>query len=52
VVPGSPKEEAKALRRFLASEEAARLIEGLQVEGTPLFKALRGRCIIPPGGSR
>jgi tungstate transport system substrate-binding protein len=54
VVPGSPKEEeAKALRRFLASEEAARLVEGLQVEGTPLFEALRGRwCIIPPGGSR
>jgi tungstate transport system substrate-binding protein len=49
LVPASPGEEkAEALRHFLASEEAARLVEGLKVEGQAPFK----RCIIPPGGSR
>ncbi|RTG95507.1 ABC transporter substrate-binding protein [Thermus scotoductus] len=52
VPQGAKAEEAEALRRFLATEEAARLVEGLQVEGTPLFKPLRGRCIIPRGGGR
>ncbi|WP_114313100.1 substrate-binding domain-containing protein [Thermus caldifontis] len=53
VVPrGAKAEEAEALRRFLATEEAARLVEGLRVEGAQLFKALRGRCIIPRGGGR
>ena len=45
LVPGSPGEgEAQRLRAFLASEEAARIVAGLRVEGTPLFAPLRGRC--------
>lgn len=36
LVPGSPGEgEAQRLRAFLASEEAARIVAGLRVEGTP-----------------
>lgn len=49
---GKNPEEARRLRAFLASEEAARLIAGLKVEGQSLFQPLRGRCILPPGGSR
>ncbi|WP_243027928.1 substrate-binding domain-containing protein [Thermus albus] len=52
VPKGARVMEARALRRFLATEEAARLVEGLQVEGSRLFKPLRGRCIIPRGGGR
>ena len=48
LVPGSPGEgEAQRLRAFLASEEAARIVAGLRVEGTPLFAPLRGRCAFP-----
>jgi len=48
LVPGSPGEgEAQRLRAFLASEEAARIVAGLRVEGTPLFAPLRGRCVFP-----
>ncbi|BAW01551.1 tungstate-binding protein precursor [Thermus thermophilus] len=48
LVPGSPgKSEAQRLRAFLASEEAARIVAGLRVEGTPLFTPLRGRCLFP-----
>ncbi|WP_038055117.1 substrate-binding domain-containing protein [Thermus amyloliquefaciens] len=51
VVPqGVRLKEAEALRRFLATEEAARLVGGLRVEGVQLFKPLRGRCIIPWSG--
>lgn len=49
---GARVEEALRLRTYLASEEAARRIEGLRVEGVPLFQPLRGRCILPQGGSR
>ncbi|WP_185747534.1 substrate-binding domain-containing protein [Thermus tengchongensis] len=53
LVPGGPKaKEAAALRRFLATEEAARLVAGLKVEGQALFQPLRGRCIIPGSGGR
>ncbi|GAB5602808.1 substrate-binding domain-containing protein [Thermus sp. FJN-A] len=52
-VPQTPGEgEAERLGRFLASPEAAQLVEGLKVEGRSLFKPLRGQCIIPPGGGR
>jgi tungstate transport system substrate-binding protein len=53
VVPGGARvKEAQALRRFLATEEAARLVESLKVEGQTLFQPLRGRCIIPVSGGR
>ncbi len=52
-VPRSPKvEEARRLRRFLASEEASARVASLQVEGVPLFRPLGGRCILPVGGGR
>lgn len=44
--------EAAALRRFLATEEAARWVGSLEVEGERLFTPLRGRCIIPASGTR
>ncbi|GGN03002.1 ABC transporter substrate-binding protein [Thermus composti] len=53
LVPQSPRlEEARRLRAFLASEEAARLVAALKVEGQSLFQPLRGRCILPVGGDR
>ncbi|BDG15327.1 substrate-binding domain-containing protein [Thermus brockianus] len=53
VVPkGKGASEARRLRAFLASEEAAQRIASLKVAGQSLFQPLRGRCIIPLGGSR
>lgn len=49
---GARLEEAQKLRAFLASEAAAQRMAELKVEGTLLFRPLRGRCILPLGGSR
>ncbi|GLV49083.1 ABC transporter substrate-binding protein [Thermus sp. LT1-2-5] len=53
VAPKSPRlGEARRLRAFLASPGATQIVAGLKVEGQSLFQPLRGRCILPVGGSR